>query len=87
MNESRTRVVGWGPFRLPGERKRQREAHRQATVDLLRAAGRYDEAQALLDDKQVIDSKRRDRMTAVSAAAHPTRDDAGTDTTDTEGGR
>jgi hypothetical protein len=25
--------------------------------------------------KQVIDSKRRDRMTALPAAAHPTRDD------------
>lgn len=33
-----TRVVGWGPFRLPGERRRHEEANAQALAEM-RAAG------------------------------------------------
>lgn len=41
--ESMTRVAGWGPFPLPGEARRRRDARDQAVADMLRARGSVDE--------------------------------------------
>jgi len=42
-DDSMTRVVGWGLFPLPGERRRRAEARERALADLRRARGSVDE--------------------------------------------
>lgn len=66
--ESKIRVVGWGPFRLPGERRRDERAFHRARADMLRARGSFDEQGTPV----AVDWD----APAATRTTHPTREEA-----------